>query len=429
MIAPIVATLIVVVTLALLLTDKLNHTIAAAGGATAMMVAGLILGFYSEEQALDSIHFGALGLLLGMMTLVAILAPTGFFQYIAIKAGQLSRGNPWKLLLLLAISTALVSLFFNNVTTVVLVGPITILITELLGINPIPILMAQALLSDTADVGTSVGDPASVLVASASGYSFTDFLTHSMPIVAVAALVTLLMLRFLFRRELSEGPAKPELVMTLDAEEALQDRKTAGKVMAVLAVAIVLFMLQRPLQISSELIALSAAAAALVWIRPNIREVLQRVDWPVLVFFMGLFVMVGGLEAAGVFEPIAEALTPLGHSNPRLLGVVIIWVVAALSALVDNVPVTIAMISLLHGLAAAGVNVSALWWAVVFGAGFGGNATKIGSGANILIVSLSEQTSQPISARLWTRRGLPVAIATCIVGSILFVIFYSYLAK
>jgi Na+/H+ antiporter NhaD/arsenite permease-like protein len=177
------------------------------------------------------------------------------------------------------------------------------------------------------------------------------------------------------------------------------------------------------------MIALSAAAVALVWVRPNIREVLERVDWPVLLFFMGLFVMVGGLEAAGVFEPIAEALAPIGHTNPRLLGVVIIWVVAGLSALVDNVPVTIAMISLLSGLAVAGVNVSALWWAVVFGAGFGGNATKIGSGANILIVSLSEQTSAPISARLWSRRGLPVAIATCIVGSVLFVLFYDWLAR
>lgn len=427
--APFVATLIVVVALALILTDKLNHAIAAAGGAAAMMGAGLLLGFYSDEQALEAMHFGALGLLLGMMTLVSILAPTGFFQYIAIKAGQLSRGDPWRLLLLLGGGTALVSLFFNNVTTVVLLGPITILITELLGINPIPILMAQALLSDTADVGTSVGDPASVLVASASGYSFTDFLTHSMPIVGVAALVTLLMLRFLFSKELSEGPAKPELVLTLHADEALVDRKTARRVMVVLAIAIVLFIFQGPLHISSELIALSAAATALVWVRPSIREVLQRVDWPVLLFFTGLFVMVGGLEAAGVFEPIAEALAPIGRTNPRLLGVVIIWVVAALSALVDNVPVTIAMISLLSGLASAGVNVSALWWAVVFGAGFGGNATKIGSGANILIVSLSEQTSTAISARLWSRSGLPVAIATCIVGSILFTLFYPWLAK
>jgi Na+/H+ antiporter NhaD/arsenite permease-like protein len=144
---------------------------------------------------------------------------------------------------------------------------------------------------------------------------------------------------------------------------------------------------------------------------------------------MGLFVMVGGLEAAGVFDPIAETLAPIGHTSPRLLGIVIIWVVASLSALVDNVPVTIAMISLLNGLAAAGVDVSALWWAVVFGAGFGGNATKIGSGANILIVSFSEQTSTPISARLWSRTGLPVAFATCIVGSILFVLFYPWLVN
>jgi Na+/H+ antiporter NhaD/arsenite permease-like protein len=426
---PIVATLIVLASLALILTDRLNHTIAAAGGAAAMLIAGLVLGFYSEEQALDAIHFEALGLLLGMMTLVAILAPTGFFQYIAIKAGQLSKGNPWRLLLLLGVGTAAVSLFFNNVTTVVLVGPITILITELLGISAIPILMAQALLSDTADVGTSVGDPASVLVASASGYSFTDFLTHSMPIVAVAALVTLLMLRILFRKELAQDPERPDLVMTLDADEALQDRKTARRVMIVLAIAIILFVFQRPLGISSEFIALAAAAIALVWVRPDVREVLTRVDWPVLLFFVGLFVMVGGLEAAGVFEPIAAALAPLGHRNPRLLGVVIIWVVAALSALVDNVPVTIAMISLLSGLAVAGVEVSALWWAVVFGAGFGGNATKIGSGANILIVSLSEQTSTPISGPLWSKRGLPVAIATCVVGSVLFVVFYPWLVR
>lgn len=429
MIIPIVAIIIVVITLALILTDKLNLTIAAVAGAAMMMVAGLILGFYSEKQALEAIEFEAFGLLLGMMILVSILEPSGFFQYAAVKAGQFSRGNPWRLMLLLGGGTALVSLFFNNVTTIVLIGPITILIAELLAINPIPILMAQALLSDTADVGTSVGDPASVLIASASGYSFTDFLTHSMPIVFVAALVTLIMLRLLFSKELSQGPAEPELIMTLDAEEALQDRKTVRRVMIVLVITIVLFIFQRPIQVSSEFIALSAAAVALVWIRPDVREVFMRVDWPVLFFFVGLFVIVGGLDAAGVFNPIVDALSEVGQSNPRLLGVMIIWVVAALSALVDNVPVTIAMISLLTGLAAAGVNVSALWWAVVFGAGFGGNATSIGSGANILIVSLSKKTHTPITSQLWSRRGLPVAIATCIVGSILFYLFYPWLSR
>jgi Na+/H+ antiporter NhaD/arsenite permease-like protein len=410
---PFLASLILVGTLALILTDRLNHTIAAVAGAAVMIGFGISLGFYSEEQALEAIQFKALGLLLGMMIIVAILEPSGFFQYAAIKAGHLSRGNPWRLVLLLGAGTALVSLFFNNITTVVLVGPITIMIAELIAINPIPILMAQALLSDTADVGTSIGDPASVLVASASGYSFTDFLTHAMPIVLVAAFVTLLMLRFLFSKELSKDSGDPELVMKLDAEEALQDPITARRVMIILLIVIILFIVQRPLNISSEVIALCGAAAALVWIRPNVREVLHRVDWAVLLFFVGLFVMVGGLEAAGVFDPIAAALTKLGYANPRLLGVVIIWVV----------------ISLLTGLAAAGVNVRALWWAVIFGAGFGGNATSIGSGANILIVSLSKKTHTPITSRLWSRRGLPVAIATCVVGSILFFIFYPWLSR
>ena len=196
---PIVAALIVLVSLALILSERLDHTIAAMGGAALMMGAGKLLGFYSEHDALEAIEFDVLGLLLGMMIMVSILEPTGFFRYAAVRAGQLSRGEPWRLLLLLGGGTALVSLFFNNVTTVVLIGPVTILITELLGLSPVPYLMAMALLSDTMHVGTSVGDPASVLVHVASGYSFTDFLTHSMPIVAVAGLLTLVMLRYLFR--------------------------------------------------------------------------------------------------------------------------------------------------------------------------------------------------------------------------------------
>lgn len=424
-----VATLIVIISLVLILTERLDHTIGAMGGAALMMIAGKVLGFYGESEALAAVEFDALGLLLGMMVLVSILEPTGFFQYVAVMAGRLSKGDPWRLMLLLGVGTALVSLFFNNVTTVVLLGPITILITELLGISPVPILMAQALLSDTADVGTSVGDPASVLVAAASGYSFNDFLTHSMPIVAVAAIVTLVMLRVLFSEELSQQSADPTVVNSLRAEEALQDSPTMRRVLIVLGGAVVLFVLQRPLDISSGFIALAAASVCVVWVRPNMREVLERVDWPVLIFFLGLFIMVGGLEAAGAFNPITQTLASLGRENPVLLGVAIIWVVAALSALVDNIPVTIAMISLLRGLATAGVDVSALWWAVVFGAGFGGNATSIGSSANIVIVSLSKRTHTPITPILWSRRGLPVAIATCIVGSILFVLTFSWLGR
>ncbi len=416
-------------TLLFILTDRLNQTIAALAGAVVMFAAGRLLGFYTETQVLNTIEFDVLGLLLGMMIIVSILEPTGLFQYVAIRAGQLSRGSPWRLLLLLGVGTALISMFFNNVTTVVLVGPVTILITELLGLSPVPYLMAMALLSDTMDVGTSVGDPASVLVHVASGYSFTDFLTHAMPIVLVAGVLTLIMLRYLFRRELMESPADLEAVMKLDADSALHDRSTTRKSLIVLAVGILLFVLQDPLSLGSGFIALGAAAMALLWVQPDVPEVLERVDWSMLLFFIGLFVVIGGLESAGFFEPIANALAGLGRMNPRLLGVAIIWIVAALSAVVANIPVTIAVISLLEGLRANGVDVSALWWALVFGAGFGGNATAIGSAANIVVASLSKRTHTPINAGLWSRTGLPVALATVVVGSLLFVLAFPLLSR
>jgi Na+/H+ antiporter NhaD/arsenite permease-like protein len=398
-------------------------------GAVIMVVAGIFLGFYSEEQAILSIEFDALGLLLGMMILVSILQPTGFFQSAAIRAGQLSKGDPWRLLILLGVGTALLSMVINNVTTVVMVAPLTILIAELLGFSPIPFLMAETLLSVTSAIGTSVGDPASLLVSVASGYSFVDFLTHAMPIVIVAALVTLLMIRLLFAEELSYVPEDPYVVEKLDAEEALTDAKTARRVLIILGITVIFFIFQERLNLSTGFIALGAAAFSLTWIRPDFREVLERIDWPVFFFFTGLFILVGGLENSGAFEPITEALAKLGKNNPVLLGVVIIWVVAGLSALIDNIPVTIAMISLLQSLQAAGVDVSALWWAVVFGAGFGGNATYIGSSANIVVVSLSERTHTPITARLWMKKGLPVAIATCLVGSLLFVLAYPWLGR
>lgn len=418
---------IFIITFVLILTEWLHRTTVAMVSAAMMLVVGMCTGFYTQARALDAIDFYTVGLLLGMMILVSLLEPTGIFEYLAVRAARISRGDPWRLLVLLGCGTAIVSLFMNNVTTVVLVGPVTILICELLDISPVPYLMAEALLSDTADVGTSIGDPASVLIASASGYTFIDFLTHSMPIVVVAALASLILLRFLFRRELGIQPADPASVLKLDASTALRDPRTVRRVLAVMVVTVGLFFLQGFLNITPAFIALASAAVALVWIQPDVGKVLARVDWNVLLFFSALFIVVGGLEAAGVFDIVAELLANFGSDRPVLLGIVMIWIVAILSALVDNIPVTIAMIPVLKGLSAAGVDVSALWWALAFGAGFGGNATPIGSTANIVIVSLSERTRTPITPTVWGRRGLPVMILTCAVGSLLFAATFPWL--
>lgn len=425
----IIAAGIALITLIIILLEKMHRAIIAMVGASAMVLVGLILGFYNEQQAIASIEFDALGLLLGMMIIVSILEPTGLFQFIAIKAAQSSKGNPVRLLVFLSVGTALISMVISNVTTVVLVGPLTVLIAELLGFSPIPFLMAEAILSVTSAIGTSIGDPASLLVSVASGNSFIDFITHAMPIVIVAGIVTLLMLRLMFNKELSQSSIDPEVVDNLDAQEALKDRKTARKTLFLLFVAIIMFVFQETIHLSTGYIALAAAALTLLWVNPDIDNVLKRIDWSVLAFFTGLFVLIGGLEKAGVFEPLIEWLAPIGHENPMLLGVIIIWVVAGLSALVDNIPVTIAMISLLLGLQANGVDVSALWWAVVFGAGFGGSATTIGSSTNIVVVSLSERTHTPITSKLWAKKGLPIAIVTCMVGSILFVLAYPWLGR
>ena len=429
MIPGLLSTLVFAVSLYLVFSEKLNRTITAIVGAAVMVGVGLALDFYSEEAAITAIDFNTLGLLLGMMILIALLEPTGFFQYLAVWAGRLSQGRPVRLLVLLGTVTTVLSMFLDNVTTVVLIAPVTILISEVLGVSAVPFLMAEALLSNTGGVATLVGDPPNVLIASAAGFSFNDFLTHSLPIVAVAWLTALLLLRYLFRAELSQRPPNAEAVLSLNPAKALDDPATARKVLIVLGAAVLLFFVHDRLRLSPAFVALGAAAAALVWVRPDIHKTLQRVEWSVLIFFAALFVMVGGLEAAGVLDPITGLLAQASGLPPVVFGVLMIWIVAGLSAGGDNVPITIAMIPVIEGLGAAGMDVRPLWWAVAFGAGFGGNGTIIGSTANIVVVSLSERTRTPIPAALWNKRGLPVMLATCAVTSILYALVFPFLSR
>jgi Na+/H+ antiporter NhaD/arsenite permease-like protein len=323
----------------------------------------------------------------------------------------------------------LLSMFLDNVTTVVLVAPVTILICEILGINPTPLLTAEALLSNTGGTATLVGDPPNVLVASAANLSFNDFLTHSLPVIVVVWFAALFLLIFLFRRELSSPPQYADAILKLDPAQALEDAPTARRILIVLAGTLVLFFFQNILHVSPTFIALCGAAVALVWIRPAITELLRKIEWSVLIFFAGLFVMVGGVEASGALKLLSGLLSQLNGLPPLVLGVTLIWVIACLSAVVDNVPITIAMIPVIEGMGAAGVEMRPLWWALVFGAGLGGNATIIGSTANIVVAALSEKTRAPITSALWNKRGLPVMLATCSIASILYALFFGWFGK
>jgi len=424
--AAVLTVFIFVAGLVLIFTEKINRTIVAFAGAFLMIGVGEALHFYDMASAIEAIDFETLGLLMGMMIIVAMLEPTGFFQYLAVLAARASRGQPVRLFVLLGSVTTILSMFLDNVTTVVLIAPVTLLISEILGVSAIPYLIAEALLSNTGGVATLVGDPPNVLIGSAAGFSFTDFLIYSLPIVAVTWFGALFLLRYLFKSELSEPPRSAEAVMKLNPAQSLNEPEKAKKILIVLGVAVLLFFIHHIFHVEPAFVALGAAAVAMMWVQPDIHETLKKVEWSVLVFFGALFVMVGGLEHAGVLESVVGLFRGESSVHPVLFGVAIIWAVAILSAVVDNIPITIALIPIIQGLGETGVDITPLWWALAFGAGFGGNGTIIGSTANIIVVTLSEKTRTPITAPLWMKRGLPVMLLACAIASVLYIIFYNW---
>jgi Na+/H+ antiporter NhaD/arsenite permease-like protein len=424
MIASILSIVVFLATLILIFTERVNRVIASLIGAVVMVAIGLVFGFYNESLALESIDFNTIGLLLGMMIIVAVLEPTGFFQYLAILVSKRSNGKPLKLLILLGTITTVVSMFLDNVTTVVLIAPVTILICEILGLNPLPYLMSEAILSNTGGMATLIGDPPNILIGSAAGLSFIDFLTHSLPIVVFLWFVALLILRILFRKELLETPSNLDALKELNPKVALKDSRSARKVIIVVGLTVVFFLLEEMLHIRPALVALGASALALIWVQPQIQDTLKHVHWDVLLFFSALFVLIGGLEATGVMRSLAELIAHAKNMPPVVFGLILLWGVAILSALVDNVPITIALIPVIQGLGAAGMDINPLWWALVFGAGLGGNGTIIGSTANIVVTSVSEKTETPITPKIWNKHGLPVMLGTCLVASLLYIVFY-----
>lgn len=424
--AAILTVIIFVVSLVLIFSEKINRTIVAFAGAFLIVAVGEALHFYDMNSAIEAIDFETLGLLMGMMIIVAMLEPTGFFEYLAVLAARGSKGKPVRLFVLLGTVTTVLSMFLDNVTTVVLIAPVTILISEILGVSAIPYLISEALLSNTGGVATLVGDPPNVLIGSAAGFSFNDFLINSFPIVLVAWLGVLLLLQYLFRKELLIPPRNTEAVMKLNPAESLNEPKKAQNILIVLGGAILLFFVHHLLNIEPAFVALGAAAVAMFWVQPDIHETLLRVEWRVLVFFGALFVMVGGLENAGVLDSVVGLFRGGENPHPVLFGVIIIWAVAILSAVVDNIPITIALIPVIQGVGAAGMDIAPLWWALAFGAGFGGNGTIIGSTANMIVVTLSEKTRTPITAALWMKRGLPVMVVACTIASILYTLLYNW---
>lgn len=403
-------------------TEKIHRTIVAVFGAMLMLLLGFVGDFYHQEDAFRAIDFNTILLLLWMMLVVAMLEKSGYLEYLAVRMAQQAKGHPWRLLLFLGSITTFVSMMLDNVTTVVVIGPVTVSICRVLQINPIPFLLAEALLSNTGGVATLIGDPPNIIIGSAAGFTFNEFLIHLGPIVLVAWLVCLFLIWRLFREDLSRPSERLEELMRIDPGEHLRDWPTARRVLIVLGGVLILFFLHGQLHLAPSTVAFIGFAVAFTWIRPHPDEILKMIDWSVLLFFSALFALVGGLEHSGVLDLLGELLVAPAEANLLLASILLLWVAAFASAVVDNIPFTIAMVPIIKHLESQGLVVEPLWWALAMGAGFGGNGTPIGSTANVVIVSLSERAGHPIGFPFWIRTGGLIMVAILVVSTGLFVL-------
>ncbi len=409
---------IFVITYVGILSERIHRTIIALSGAVLMIAVGSWFSFYEVHQAVEAIDFNTISLLLGMMIVVGIFKETGFFQYLAIKAAKLARGKPWLLLVYLGLVTSLVSMVLDNVTTIIIMVPVTFSVADILGIPVLPFLMSEVLLSNIGGVATLIGDPPNILIGSAAGFSFTDFLTHLAPIVVVAWIIAQLFLLFIFRSVLTHKPENVDRLMAMDEQKAIVDPLTTGRMLKVLGVTILLYLIHDRVSLDPGLVALIGACLGLLWVRPKLDRILSDIRWDVLLFFISLFVIVGGLEAGGLLNLAGNGIISLTRYGMLLTAIVVLWVGALASGVVSNVPFTIAMLPILKGLASQGVPVAPLWWALALGVGFGGNLTPIGAAANVLVVSLSDSMGERLTFKGWLRNGSPIALATCIIGSV-----------
>jgi Na+/H+ antiporter NhaD/arsenite permease-like protein len=409
----------------IVIASELAHRTAVAFLAAAVLIT---LGVVEQDEAAtEFIDWNTIGLLAGMMIIVAILNKTGVFEYLAIKSAQWGKARPGRILILLAVVTAVLSAFLDNVTTVILLVPVTFMIADTVGVSAVPFLLTQVMASNVGGAATLIGDPPNILIGSAADLSFLDFVFNLAPVVVLALPVVLAYLYFAFRRELRYNAGTEEDVGTLDAQGAIRDGALLRKSLVILGAVVVAFFFHGLLHLEVATIALLGAAALMLYARSDVEDVLRKVEWPTLIFFVGLFVLVGGLEVTGFVGRIAELLTILDGAS-ALTALVIMWGSAAASGLVDNIPFTATMIPVIQELAQARglseAEIRPLWWALALGADFGGNATLIGASANVVVAGMSEQAGKKISFLRFMAYGVPVTVLSLGVATLYVLLRY-----
>jgi Na+/H+ antiporter NhaD/arsenite permease-like protein len=413
----------------LIATEKwATRTAAALGGAALVLALGISdahAAFFSEETGVD---WNVVFLLLGMMIIVSVMRDTGVFEYLAIWAAKRARGRPFPLMVLLILLTAVASALLDNVTTVLLIAPVTILLCQRLALPVVPYLLAEVFASNVGGTATLVGDPPNIIIASRAGLSFNDFLVHLAPVVIVLLAVLIGLCRWLFADAFRADEERVAEIFALNEREAIRDHRLLVQSLAVLGVVLAAFVLSPVLGYQPSVVALLGAGLLIAITRVTTETALQDVEWGTLAFFMGLFIMVGGLVGTGVLEALAHSVAGLAGENLVAFTGALIWGSAVLSGIVDNIPYVASMSPVVAGIVGPDGQPQVLWWALALGADLGGNATLVGASANVVVAGIAARNGTAIGFWQFTRHGLVVAAVTVAVSTLYVWLRYFLLA-
>ncbi len=402
-----------VLVMAVIISEKIHRAAIALAGGIILILSGVI----SFDESIEAIDFGTLGVLLGMMLFVAVVKESGLFEYMAIKAAKIAKGDPWHIMIAFMVITAVLSAFLDNVTTVLLIGPMTITICQMLKVNPVPFLITEILASNIGGTATLIGDPPNIMIGSAAHLSFLDFLSMDAPVVIVIMAVTIFCFRFIYGKKLNVTEEAKAEILTLDEKKAIKDKKLFKKSLIMILFVVLGFMLHGVIGVESSEVALAAGIIMIIIGGTNVETAIHHVEWPTLLFFIGLFVVVGALEVTGVITMLANVIIGATAGKLILTMLVILWISALLSAILDNIPFVATMIPLVLTMEASGIDVTPLWWAISLGACLGGNGTLIGASANVVLSGISNRQGYPITFIAFLKIGIPMMLLSIIISS------------
>jgi len=413
------STVIFVIAYALIVSEKTDRVIIALGGGILMALAG----FLNQENPFEAIDFNTLGLLISMMVIVMITQRTGIFQYMAIKVVKLAKGEPWKIMVYLSLITAVASAFLDNVTTILLILPITLDVCRELKLKPVPFVISQIFASNIGGTATLIGDPPNIMIGAKAGLSFMDFVLNVAPVIVPILLVTIVLFLFVYKKHLHATEEDKKKVLQIDDSDIIKDKVLLKKCLIVLALTIAGFLLHGKLHYQSSVIAITGAVILLLISKVPTEHVFKEVEWKTIFFFAGLFMLVGGLETTGVLEYLATTIVDATGGDLFLLGIAILWVSAIASAFIDNIPFTATMIPLIQNVGhLTGLAINPLWWALSLGACLGGNGTIIGASANVVASGMSEEAGHKITFAEYFKVCFPVMLVTVAISTVYLVI-------